>query len=103
MKNMRVEESELHLLGKAVFEDAEGKKICLPPHPSPRYNPPLEHTVKKVEFEKELPYVGYYGRRADVVLTTDDGLRIVVEVKNTHGKGAIYVSDLGGGRALAGC
>ena len=62
-------ESDLHLLGKAVFEDAEGKKICLPPSPSPMFNPLLEHTVKKVEFEKELPYVGHNGRRADVVLT----------------------------------
>ena len=41
-------ESELHILGKSVFEDAEGKKIQLPAPPSPRFNPLLEHTVNKV-------------------------------------------------------
>ena len=45
-------ESELHILGKAVFEDAEGKDIQLPAPPSPRFNPPLRHTVKKVEWER---------------------------------------------------
>ena len=95
-------ESELHILGKAVFEDAEGEKICLPSSPSPMFNPRLEHTVKKVEFEKELPYVGHNGRRADVVLTSADGVRIIVEVKYTNGKGIGYGFDLArGGHWLA--
>ena len=35
-------ESELHILGKSVFEDAEGKDIQLPAPPSPRFNPPVK-------------------------------------------------------------
>ena len=87
-------ESELHILGKSVFEDAAGKDIQLPAPPSPRFNPPLRHTVKKVEWEKELPYAGHNGRRADVVLTSDKGIKVIVEVKYSNGKGINYGFDL---------
>ena len=61
-----------------------------------------KHTVKKVEFEKELPYVGHNGRRADVVLTSADGVKIIVEVKYSKGKGIDYGLDLArGGHWLA--
>ena len=88
-------ESELHILGKSVFEDAEGKDIQLPAGPpSPRFNPPLRHTVKKVEWEKELPYAGHNGRRADVVLTSVQGIKVIVEVKYSNGKGMNYGFDV---------
>ena len=87
-------ESELHAFGKMVFEDAEGKTIRLPMAQSPRFNPPLEHRIKRVEFEKSLPYVGHNGRRPDVVLTSTEGVKIIVEVNYANGKGVDYGLDL---------
>ena len=81
-------------MGKSVFEDAEDKDIQLPAPPSPRFNPPLRHTVKKVELEKELPYAGHNGRRADVVLTSAQGIKVIVEVKYSNGKGINYGFDV---------
>ena len=89
-----IRESELHLLGKAVFDDAVDQEICLPGPVSPLFTPPLKHRVTKVEFEKELPFVGHNGRRADVVLTSAEGVRIIVEVKYSNGKGMGYGFDV---------
>ena len=89
-----IRESELHVFGKTVFEDAVGRNIRLPVPVSPRFNPPLEHRVKRVEFEKELPFVGHKGRRVDVLLTSSQGVKIVVEVKHFNGKSIDYGFDL---------
>ena len=89
-----IRESELHLLGKAVFDDAVGQDICLPGAVSPLFTPPLKHRVTKVELEKELPFAGHNGRRADVVLTSAEGVRIIVEVKYSNGKGMGYGFDV---------
>ena len=91
---MTIRESELHVLGKTVFDDAVGQEICLPAPVSPLFTPPLKHRVKKVEFEKGLPFAGHNGRRADVILTSVEGVRIIVEVKYSHGKGMDYGFDM---------
>ena len=89
-----IRESELHVLGKTVFDDAVGQDIYLPAPATPLFDPPLKHTVKTVEFEKGLPFAGHNGRRADVVLTSTEGVRIIVEVKYSNGKGIGYGFDM---------
>ena len=41
-----------------------------------------------------VPFVGHNGRRADVVLTSAEGVRIIVEVKYSNGKGMGYGFDV---------
>ena len=50
--------------------------------------------IDVTSWEKELPYAGHNGRRADVVLTSDLGIKIIVEVKYSNGKGINYGFDL---------
>ena len=90
---MEIKESQLHLLGKEVFADAAGKTIKLPPAPSPRFTPPRKFRIKKVQTEYPLP-VGRGGRRPDIILTDDDGIKIVVEVSNAYHKGKRYFDDM---------
>ena len=92
MQNTR--ESQLHQFGKMVFEGAEGKTMGLPPSPHPRFTPPVDFTIERVEIEKGIPWAGWAGRRPDIVLTSPDGRKLVVEVKNTSGKGPDYSRDL---------
>ena len=90
---MNHNESQLHRLGKEVFVDAEGKMITLPRPPSPRLTPPGTFKIKRVQLEYPLP-VGREGRRPDVVLTDEHGVRLIVEVKNTSAKGRKYGNDM---------
>ena len=90
---MGIEESQLHLLGKEVFADAAGKTIKLPPAPSPRFTPPRKFRIKRVQTEHPLP-VGIGGRRPDIILTDDDGIKIVVEVSNAYRKSRRYFDDM---------
>ena len=87
-------ESQLHEFGKACFEDATGKTVALPGTVNPRFDSPKTFHIKRVEFEKPIPYAGYNGRRPDVVLTNEHGHKLVVEVKNTCGKGFSYCTDM---------
>jgi len=90
---MQIRESQLHLLGKEVFADAAGKTIKLPPAQSPRFTPPREFRIKRVQTEYPLP-VGREGRRPDIILTDDDGIKIVVEVANSYHKSKRYFDDM---------
>lgn len=90
---MQIKESHLHLLGKEVFADAAGKTINLPPAQSPRFTPPRKFRIKRVQTEYPLP-VGIGGRRPDIILTDDDGIKIVVEISNAYHKGRRYFDDM---------
>ncbi len=65
----------------------------MPPAESPRFTPPRKFRIKKVQTEYPLP-VGIGGRRPDVILTDDDGIKIVVEVSNAYHKGRRYFDDM---------
>ena len=90
---MQIRESQLHLLGKEVFADAAGKTIKLPPAQSPRFTPPRKFHIKRVQTEYPLP-VGIGGRRPDIILTDNDGIKLVVEISNAYHKGRRYFDDM---------
>ena len=90
---MNSHESQLHRLGKECFADAEGKTITLPSAPSPRFEPPRKFSIKRVQAEYTLP-VGQRGRRPDIILTDNDGIKVVVEVSNKNHKGRHYFDDM---------
>ena len=95
MPNAAYSESQLHKFGKMCFEDAEGKTIKLPPAASPMFDPPKIFNIKRVEFEKDIPYAGYVGRKPDILLTNEHGHKLVVEVKNSSSKNENYLQDMG--------
>ena len=95
MPNAAYSESQLHKFGKMCFEDAEGKTIKLPPAASPMFDPPKTFNIKRVEFEKDIPYAGYVGRKPDILLTNEHGHKLVVEVKNSSSKNENYLQDMG--------
>ena len=87
-------ESQVHEYGKMLFEDAVGQMVKLPASPSPRFHPPKTFSVKRVEFERGVPWAGYAGRQPDVVLTSEQGTKLVVEIKNSNGKDNRYLEDM---------
>ena len=87
-------ESELHLFGKMVFESAEGQTIELPPSPHPRFTPPGQFAIQRVEMEKGIPWAGYNGRKPDIILTDPDGRKLIVEITNASAKSANYCGDM---------
>ena len=90
----RVTEANIHAYGKMIFEDAEGQTIRVPEAPSPRFSPPKTFTVKRVDIEREVPWAGHNGRRPDILLTSPEGTKLVVEIKNSNGKAICYGEDL---------
>lgn len=85
---------QIHELAKVCFEDSVGKVLNLPRSVTPRFDPPRQFHVSRVEFERPIPFAGYNGRRPDVVLTSEDGLKLLIEIKNTNGKSAQYGWDM---------
>ena len=88
------DEAQIHEYGKMIFEDAAGKTIQLPPSISPRFQPPRSFTIKRAEFERAIPWAGYAGRQPDVVLTSNEGRKLIVEIKNSNGKTPRYLDDM---------
>ena len=88
-------ESELHILGKSVFEDAAGKDIQLPAPPSPRFNPTVAtYCEKRWSGKKSCRMPGITAGAPMWVLTSDKGIKVIVEVKYSNGKGINYGFDL---------
>ncbi len=87
-------ESQLHHFGKMCFEDSEGKTIKLPRSISPMFDPPRTFSIIKVEFEKPVPFAGYSGRQPDVLLTDENGRKLIVEIAYSNSKGENYVHDM---------
>ena len=93
-RNSAYSESQLHHFGKMCFEDAEGKTIKLPKSVSPMFDPPGTFSIRKVEFEKPVPFAGYAGRQPDILLTDDSGRKLIVEITYSNSKGENYVQDM---------
>jgi len=87
-------ESQLHQFGKMCFEDAEGKTIKLPKSPSPIFVPPETFVIRKVEFEKAVPFAGHAGRKPDILLTDEHGRKLIVEIAYSNAKGESYIHDM---------
>ena len=87
-------ESQLHQFGKMCFEDAEGKSIRLPKSVSPMFDPPQTFFIKRVEFEKPVPFAGFTGRRPDILLTDENGRKLIVEITCSNSKGENYLHDM---------
>ena len=87
-------EAQVHEYGKMLFEDVVGKTITLPPMDNPIWKPPTKFEVGKVEFERGIPWAGYAGRQPDVILTSAEGTKLVVEVRNTNGKDSAYINNM---------
>ena len=94
MNNATYSESQLHQFGKMCFEDAAGKTIRLPDPISPMFDPPKTFFIKRVEFEKPIPFAGHTGRQPDVLLTDEHGHKLVVEITNSNSKGDHYLQDM---------
>ena len=77
------------------FEDAEGKTIKLPKSDSPMFDPPSAFAIKRVEFEKSVPFAGFSGRQPDVLLTDENGRKLIVEITYSNTKGENYLHDMG--------
>ena len=87
-------ESQLHQFGKMCFEDAEGKTIKLPKSTSPMFVPPDSFAIKRVEFEKAVPFAGHNGRQPDILLTDEQGRKLIVEIAYSNTKGESYIHDM---------
>ena len=95
-------ESQLHQFGKMCFEDAEGKTITLPKSASPMFVSPMTFSVSRVEFEKAVPFAGFTGRQPDLLLTDENGRKLIIEITYSNSKSENYIHDMGAvGMSLA--